>query len=750
MDCVKAVQTYLDKIVTNTRGIKVLLLDQDTTPIVSLVTTQSNLLQHEIYLTDRIDNPARRASSSAYPPTATATAPSSRLAHLNCIVVVRPTEESIQACENELLDAKYGAYWLYFTNVLTKMQIERLAEADRFELVQEVQEYFLDYSPLTSSHFTLSLVPTPLHPSPTYRTYPLYGSTPHEWSPSSPSYHLHLSALTALLLSLKKKPSVIRYERMSPLAKRLGHDLHNAILSNSSSPGSSASATDERGGGGGGGGGLFDFRQSEKGPVLILLDRRNDPVTPLLTQWTYQGMVHEELGIDNGRVSLADAPDIRDELKELVLSPDQDSFFQKTMYDNFGDLGAHLSEYVNEYGKSSQVGKHLETVKDMKRFIDEYPEFKKLGSNVSKHVALVGELSRLVEQRKLLQVSELEQSLAANESHSQDLRAVQAAIEAPEGEIRSSQKLRLAILYALRYQKLAGNQISSIVDLLRRQGVEDAEMVNIMLGFAGASERQDDLFSNENFFSRGKSALKGLKGVENVYTQHKPHLAETLELLLRGRLRESSYPFIAGGGGSGAGGSESTTSTSATATAATTSTYGGNQGGGGTGYSRPQDVILFMVGGTTYEEARYVAQLNAQFESGQGLAGGGASTAASTIGVGTRILLGGTCVLNSKTFLQMVRDASFTFPAANYTPAPSSLAPSPYTGSSANRPPTNASNPPGANNNNNNYALNLGPVSLNVDHRVGNTLEAATDAARDGLKDLFGKVRSRVDGVRLA
>lgn len=57
-----------------------------------------------------------------------------------------------------------------------------------------------------------------------------------------------------------------------------------------------------------------------------------------------------------------------------------------------------------------------------RRFIDEYPEFRKLGSNVSKHVALVGELSRLVNARQLLQVSELEQSLASIESHGTDLR----------------------------------------------------------------------------------------------------------------------------------------------------------------------------------------------------------------------------------------------------------------------------------------------------------------------------------------
>ena len=49
----------------------------------------------------------------------------------------------------------------------------------------------------------------------------------------------------------------------------------------------------------------------------------------------------------------------------------------------------------------------------MKRFVEEYPEFQKLGGNVSKHVALVGELSRLVERDSLMEVGEVEQGLAS-------------------------------------------------------------------------------------------------------------------------------------------------------------------------------------------------------------------------------------------------------------------------------------------------------------------------------------------------
>ena len=60
---------------------------------------------------------------------------------------------------------------------------------------------------------------------------------------------------------------------------------------------------------------LFDFRKADTPPILLILDRRNDPITPLLSQWTYQAMVHELLGINNGRVDLSDVPEIRPELK---------------------------------------------------------------------------------------------------------------------------------------------------------------------------------------------------------------------------------------------------------------------------------------------------------------------------------------------------------------------------------------------------------------------------------------------------
>ena len=49
----------------------------------------------------------------------------------------------------------------------------------------------------------------------------------------------------------------------------------------------------------------------EAAPLVLLLDRRDDPVTPLLLQWTFQAMVAELLGMDTNRVDLKDAPGVR-------------------------------------------------------------------------------------------------------------------------------------------------------------------------------------------------------------------------------------------------------------------------------------------------------------------------------------------------------------------------------------------------------------------------------------------------------
>lgn len=580
MDVVQAVSGYISRMMskgdaapgTAAAKMKILLLDGETIPIISTATTQSALLNHDVYLTDRLDNQARE-----------------KMRHLRCLCFIRPTPESIQCLIDELRTPKYGEYNIFFSNIVKKSALERLAEADDHEIVHAVQEHFADYEVINPDLMTLDL---------SYPRKRIWGSTPELWNPDA--LNRSTEGVLALLLSLKKKP-LIRYAKASMMAKKLASEVRYQMTQ------------DEH---------LFDFRTTDTPPVLLILDRREDPLTPLLTQWTYQAMVHELIGIKQGRVNLRGVPGIRPELQEIVLSQDQDPFFKKNMYANFGDLGQNAKDYVEQFASKSADSHKLESVNDMKRFVEDYPEFRKLSGNVSKHVTLVGELSRRVGGDNLLDVSELEQSIACSDNHTADLRTLQQIIGNPA--VPEANKLRLVAIYGLRYSQSNTNALPMLLDLLGGSSTlsnADISLISKLLAFArslsggnaaATAAPTPDLFSQPTaILSATRNRIqKGLKGVENVYTQHSPVFMATLESLIRGKLSITQYPVL----------------DNASAPR-----------------DKPQDIIVFMVGGATYEEAKVVAQINA-----------------STPGI--RVVLGGTSMVNSEDLLNEVSAALESWP----------------------------------------------------------------------------------------
>ena len=55
MDLSTVVRYYVDKALKEVPGMKVLLLDAETTKIVSTVYSQSEILEQEVYLVERLD-----------------------------------------------------------------------------------------------------------------------------------------------------------------------------------------------------------------------------------------------------------------------------------------------------------------------------------------------------------------------------------------------------------------------------------------------------------------------------------------------------------------------------------------------------------------------------------------------------------------------------------------------------------------------------------------------------------------------
>lgn len=94
-----------------------------------------------------------------------------------------------------------------------------VAYMSSFTGTEAQQEHFADYAPLLPCLFSLNHTPS--------ASDPLYGQSPNAWAPKA--LDRSVQGILAVLLSLKKKP-VIRYEKMSGMAKKLATEIQVFIM----------------------------------------------------------------------------------------------------------------------------------------------------------------------------------------------------------------------------------------------------------------------------------------------------------------------------------------------------------------------------------------------------------------------------------------------------------------------------------------------------------------------------------------
>jgi vacuolar protein sorting-associated protein 45 len=529
-----------------TIGMKVLLLDATTTKIVSMVYSQTQILEQEVYLVEQI---GKRHEA---------------MRHLKAAVFIQPTEANLELLIKELRDPKFAEYHIFFSNIVPHDMLARLGRADDHEVVRQVQEYYADYMAINEDFYQLG-IDNSLSLSSTTRTLE-----------SGQIFDRNVQGILSSLLSFKRRPSQIRYQGTSDLARRVASDVVTQVERDD----------------------IFDFRRKE-GPMLLILDRRDDPITPLLTQWTYQAMVHELLGLNHNRVVLKGAPGIKKDLEEVVLSATQDNFFAKHRFDNFGDLGAAVKDLLDEYQKSSKMNENISSIEDMQAFMERYPAFRSRSINVTKHVAIMSELGRLIDVCQLLDISSLEQEISCTNDHSTHKKDLMERISNPR--VQPADKLRLALLYVIRYESY--NEIREIKAKLLEKGLstQQVSLLDCMVDYAGESKRAPGLFSQGSMIAKFTTVFsQSVTDVANVYTQHRPLLASILESIAKGKFKDSAFPCVLSNS-----------------------------------QSIPSDIFVFIVGGVTYEEAAKVAAFNID-------------------NPGMKVVLGGSCIQNSTSFLREI------------------------------------------------------------------------------------------------
>eukprot|EP00461_Guttulinopsis_vulgaris_P000460 UN00460 len=369
-DFLELYRRYIFKIlqIPSIKGHKALILDEEATKMVGLSVSLSEIIKEDVLLVGKLLKSQQYGISLNGGNADQSERSATR--HLKCAVVLRPTSASIAALCQQLKNPQFHSYYIFFTNNVSDDMLRPLAEADhRFELIRQMHIYYADFYALEPNLIVSNTLP-PQYPIRTFLQ-------PREyWTGITKSaYERNMDTILSLILTIKTHP-IIRTSN-SPHAQQFAAEVAKKMLSN----------TD-----------LYHFPQTNnESSTLLILDRRDDPITPLLLNWSYLSMIHELLPLENNRLDLRGVPDLDADLKEVTLSTIYDKFYAANLYAGFGDIASNAKKLVDDYKSHKQAATgRMDTIEDIRTAVEKVPELKQMAGTVSKHMAILMELQRNV------------------------------------------------------------------------------------------------------------------------------------------------------------------------------------------------------------------------------------------------------------------------------------------------------------------------------------------------------------------
>lgn len=401
---------YIIKTFKSIEGLKAMIIDKNSSDLISLNFLQSEGFELEVFLFEDIKS-----------------IKTEKLPFVSAVYFVNATLENFKLIFAELKEPSFKDYHFFFLTDVSDDVIRNMAELDRQNLIRNLSRFYFNYHAPSPECFYAGSKELKQHSSETL--------TVSEVNPSE-------EALLSVFASMRKIPS-IRYVRDSAVGLSLAERLGKRLKKLSDNFGSE-----------------FELGKA----VLLIIERREDAITPLLFHWNYMSLLNELLDIKSNRVKLND--------KEYNLSLQHDDFYRENMWSNYGDLAVNLSNKLSALSSRKQQSMEIKQFEDMQRVLSELPQLSKESSTVSKHVGLMNEITHQVSARQLLNVTKIEQDIAARD-RSREIMKEAGEIFRTRGPLLSD-KFRILALYYLRFQSAEPQLFKSLHDeFFRLPGSEE-------------------------------------------------------------------------------------------------------------------------------------------------------------------------------------------------------------------------------------------------------------------------------------
>ena len=548
---------YIESMISNVKDMKAIIFDSETQVIFSLEFSKSLALKQEIFLFENIDK-----------------IQIDQKLNLNGIFFIRPTPQNLEYLKNILKSSTFKEVNLFFTNQLTDDYIKKLAESDINMQVKNLQEIYLDFYIINSNVFHLNIESCICN----------LDMTPMEkWNQyDTQMYERIYQGLISACLSNRMKP-LIKSVKGSFLCQKLGKKLGTFFDDN------------------------YDFIRKECGQnfngVLLLYDRKEDPISPLINQWTYQAQLHEILGIKNNVLEIKKGTEglITNAKPEKYVISDVESidkFFSKYKFADYGTVATAVQQEADKLKNDNEQLNKESSIEELRKIIDKLPEKKKESMAITKHYKLFYSISEYVTKHKLMDLSKLEQDISVNDNKKEQFNQIVQIISDPN--VQHLDKCKLYLLYMLKYEN--DSSVNNLKNIMIEKELGDwVKYGEALINYAGRKKRNLDCFQDKDILSKGKKFILNAfgQGNENAFMQHISYLNDIVERMLKGKNKDNELVNI-------------------------NYNSGNNE-------PKLNNIIVFVFGGITFEEVRDLSMLGKQ--------------------LGVNIICGGTNVVNSKSFL---------------------------------------------------------------------------------------------------
>ena len=546
---------YIESMISNVKEMKALVFDNETQVIFSLEFGKSLALKHEIFLFENIEKIQAEQKFN-----------------LAGIFFIRPTERNLVLLKRILGNFNFKEIHLFFSNQLKDDFLQKLAQFDVNMQVKNVQEVYLDYYVINSNVFHLNIE----------NCISSLSMTNHDhWKDyEHRTYERIAQGLISVCMSNRIYP-IIKYVRGSDVCQKLAQKLFDFTKEN------------------------YDFIRKECGQypngMLFIYDRKEDPVTPLINQWTYQAQLHEILGIKNNVIELkGETGKLKKDEKYVISDVDSiDRFFSQYKNADYGTVANEIQREADRLKQENNMLSKDNSIEELRKIIEKLPEKKKESMAITKHYKMFYQISEYVTKHKLMEISKIEQEIAVNDSKKDQFQEISQVLM--DSKVSPLDKTKLYLLFLLRYED------DSYCGKLRNLMIENhlidwVSYGEALIKYAGKRHRTLDCFQDRDFLSKGKKFFMNAfgQGNENAFMQHVSFLNGVVDKLMKGGFKGNEV-------------------------------YTLNQEGSSVNDMKFNKLIVFSVGGITFEETRDLTLLGNQ--------------------LGINILCGGTNVINSKEFL---------------------------------------------------------------------------------------------------